>query len=218
MPPPLEDAQRRSSRGVTGARRPSGLKATASLAYLDALGIDVWVRRELLATRSRADEDAGTPKPRADVTAEQVPARKPAGKPAGEPVGEPAVAFTIRCVRFGRVLALIDESLWRERRFFLDVARAMHGPGSVERESLRFEWPQLRSADAGMEAAGRAFRAYLEMQVREDTRILAAGARVRELIGGDLDRHIYLDRALRGLTEKKSLWRRIRKLTWLPLR
>ncbi len=69
-----------------------------------------------------------------------------------------------------------------------------------------------------MEAAGRAFRAYLEMQVREDTRILAAGARVRELIGGDLDRHIYLDRALRGLTEKKSLWRRIRKLTWLPLR
>ena len=209
MPPPLEDAQRRRSRGVTGARQPSGLKASASLAYLDALGIDVWVRRELLATRSRADEDAGTPKPSADVTAEQVPARKP----VGEPVGEPAVAFTIRCVRFGRVLALIDESLWRERRFFLDVARAMHGPGSVERESLRFDWPQLRSGDAGMEAARRAFRAYLEMQVREDTRILAAGARVRELIGGDLDGHIYLDRALRGLTEKKSLWRRIQKLT-----
>ena len=181
----------------------------ASLAYLDALGIDVWVRRELLATRSRADEDAGTPKPSADVTVEQVPARKA----CGEPAGEPAVAFAIRCVRFGRVLALIDESLWRERRFFLDVARAMHGPGSVERESLRFDWPQLRSGDAGMEAAGRAFRAYLEMQVREDTRILAAGARVRELIGADLEGHIYLDRAPRGLTEKKSLWRRIQKLT-----
>ena len=209
MPPPLEDAQRRRSRGVKGAGQPSGLKASASLAYLDALGIDVWVRRELLATRSRADEDAGTPKPSADATVEQAPARKP----GGEPAGGPAVEFTIRCVRFGRVLALIDESLWRERRFFLDVARAMHGPGRVERESLRFDWPQLRSGDAGMDAARRAFRAYLETQVRDDTRVLAAGARVRALIGNDLDGHIYLDRALRGLTEKKSLWRRIQNLS-----
>ena len=88
----------------------------------------------------------------------------------------------------------------------------MHGPGRVERESRRFDWPQLRSADAGMDAARRAFRAYLETQVRDDTRVLAAGARVRELIGDDLDGHIYLDRALRGLTEKKLLWRRIQKL------
>ena len=205
MPPPLEDAQGRSSPGVTGARRPSGLKASASLAYLDALGIDVWVRRELLASRSRAADVAGTAEPKTDGTAERVPA-------SSQPVGEPAVAFTIRCVRFGRVLALIDESLWRERRFFLDVARAMHGPGRAERESRRFDWPQLRSADAGMDAARRAFRAYLETQVRDDTRVLAAGPRVRELIGDDLDGHIYLNRALRGLTEKKSLWRRIQKL------
>ena len=184
--------------------------APASLAYLDALGIDVWVRRELLVSRARADEDAGTTRPKADVTAEQVPT----GEPAGKRAGEPAVTFTIRCIRFGRVLALIDESLWRERRFFLDVARAMHGPGRVEPESLRFDWPQLRSAaDAGMGAARRAFRAYLETQVRSDTRVLAAGARLRELIGDDGDGYIYLDRALRGLTEKKTLWRRIRKLT-----
>ena len=181
----------------------------ASLAYLDALGIDVWVRRELLVSRSPAADVAGTAESKADGPAERVPA---SSKPPGEPAGEPAVAFTIRCVRFGRVLALIDESLWRERRFFLDVARAMHGPGRVERESRRFDWPQLRSADAGMDAARRAFRAYLETQVRDDTRVLAAGARVRELIGDDLDGHIYLDRALRGLTEKKSLWRRIQKL------
>ncbi len=185
----------------------------ASLAYLDALGIDVWVRRELLVSRSPAADVAGTAESKADGPAERVPASsKPPGEPVGEPVGEPAVAFTIRCVRFGRVLALIDESLWRERRFFLDVARAMHGPGRVERESRRFDWPQLRSADAGMDAARRAFRAYLETQVRDDTRVLAAGARVRELIGDDLDGHIYLDRALRGLTEKKLLWRRIQKL------
>lgn len=189
----------------------------ASLAYLDALGIDVWVRRELLVSRSPAADVAGTAESKADGPAERVPASskppgEPAGEPVGEPAGEPAVAFTIRCVRFGRVLALIDESLWRERRFFLDVARAMHGPGRVERESRRFDWPQLRSADAGMDAARRAFRAYLETQVRDDTRVLAAGARVRELIGDDLDGHIYLDRALRGLTEKKSLWRRIQKL------
>jgi len=128
------------------------------------------------------------------------------------PAGEPSVAFTIRCVRFGRVLALIDEALWPERRFFLDVARAMHGAGRVEPEVRRFDWPQLKSADAGMGAAGRAFRAYLETQIVADTRVLAVGARVRELIGAGPDGHIFLDRALRGLTEKKSLWRQIQKL------
>ena len=109
-------------------------------------------------------------------------------------------------------MVLIDESLWRERRFFVDVARAMHGPGAVEPRSLRFDWPQLRSADAGMDAAGRAFRAYLETQVVEDTRVLAAGARVRALVGADHDGYVYLDRALSGPAEKKSLWRRIQKL------
>ncbi len=192
----------------------------ASLAYLDALGIDVWVRRELLAERSEAAERARMRESKPDVTearsrvgkpiAERV--AEPAGGAVDRPAGEPPVAFTVRCVRFGRVLALIDESLWQERRFFLDVARAMHGAGRVEREVSRFEWPQLKSADAGMGAAGRAFRAYLETQVVQDTRVLAAGVRVRELIGADLDVHIYLERALRGLTEKKSLWRRIREL------
>ena len=186
----------------------------ASLAYLDALGIDVWVRRELLAERAAAAQRARKRAPKTDVEQARVPVAEP--EPVAEatdtPVGEPPVAFTIRCVRFGRVLALIDESLWRERRFFLDVARAMHGPGRVEREVSRFEWPQLKSADAGMSAAGRAFRAYLETQMVGDTRVLAVGARVAELIGADFDAPIRLDRALRGLTEKKSLWRRIQNL------
>ena len=192
----------------------------ASLAYLDAIGIEVWVRRELLAERAAAAEQARMRESKPDVTEPRLPVDKavaePVGKPVGEavdrPAGEPPVAFTIRCVRFGRVLALIDESLWQERRFFLDVARAMHGPGRVNSEMFRFDWPQLKSADAGMGAAGRAFRAYLETQIVQDTRVLAVGARVRELIAADLDAHIYLDRALRGLTEKKSLWRRIQKL------
>ena len=177
--------------------------ASASPEYLQALGIEVWVRRELLALRSREAESAPSGEPTPAPTVEPT---------VDEPVGEPPVAFTIRCVRFGRVMALIDESLWPERRFFIDVARAMHGPGPVEPRGLRFDWPQLRSADAGMDAAGRAFRAYLETQVAEDTRVLAAGARVRELVGADLDGYIYLDRALRGPTENKSLWQRIQKL------
>lgn len=182
--------------------------ASASLAYLEALDIDVWVRRELLASRSREAESAPSVEPTTDPAVE----RETVDGSVGEPSGEPPVAFTIRCVRFGRVMALIDESLWPERRFFIDVARAMHGPGPVERRSLRFDWPQLRSADSGMDAAGRAFRAYLETQVVADTRVLAAGARVRELVGTDLDGYIYLDRAPRGPTENKSLWRRIQKL------
>ena len=184
----------------------------ASLAYLDALGIDVWVRRELLAERTAATERARMRESKSDVAEPRLPVGKPVGEAVDRSAGEPSVAFTIRCVRFGRVLALIDESLWQERRFFLDVARAMHGPGRVKGEIFRFDWPQLKSADAGMGAAGRAFRAYLETQIVQDTRVLAVGARVQELIGADLDAHICLDRALRGLTEKKSLWRRIQKL------
>lgn len=197
----------------------------ASLAYLDALGIDVWVRRELAsqvasnerlaeAPASRGGRPAVDEGSRAGTLAEPARKREAETDIAAErtPAGEPPVAFTIRCVRFGRVLALIDESLWGERRFFLDVARAMHGPGRVEREISRFDWPQLKSADAGMRAAGRAFRAYLETQVVDGTRVLAAGERVRELAGADFDAHICLDGALRGLTEKKSLWRRIQKL------
>ena len=183
---------------------------SASLAYLHALGIDVWVRRELLDARSRA---AAGETPETDAADRRTPVDEPAGKPVGQPrIGE-AVAFTVRCVRFGRVMALIDASLWQERRFFLDVARAMHGPGPVEPRSLRFDWPQLRSADAGMDAARRAFRAYLETQVAGDTRVLAAGARVRELVGDALDGYLYMDRALRDPAEKKSLWRRIQRLS-----
>lgn len=184
---------------------------SASLAYLHALGIDVWVRRELLAARAKAEEKVACRTPQTDLTAGRTPVGEVGGKPEDAPVGEP-VAFTIQCVWFGRALALIDESAWRERRFFLDVARAMHGPGRVEPRSLRFDWPQVRSADAGMDAARRAFRAYLETQVVENTRILAAGARVRELIGDDVDGYLYLDRALRDPTEKKALWRRIQRL------
>lgn len=187
----------------------------ASLAYLDVLGIDVWVRRELLDARARA---AAGRTPQKDAAAARVPVVEAAGHAAGAPVGEApqaigeAVAFTIRCVRFGRVLALIDAPLWQERRFFLDVARAMHGPGHIEPESLRFDWPQVRSADAGMDAARRAFRAYLETQVDGNTRVLAAGERVRELIGDDLGHFLYLDRTVRDPAEKQSLWRRIQSL------
>ena len=189
----------------------------ASLAYLHALGIDVWVRRELLDARARA---SARERPETDAVSRKMPVGGVTGEPAGEPVGQPrpapggeAVAFTVRCVRFGRVMALIDASLWRERRFFLDVARAMHGPGRVEPQSLRFDWPQLRSADAGMDAARRAFRAYRETQVSADMRVLAAGPRLRELIGDGADGYLFLDRALRDPAEKKSLWRRIQRLS-----
>ena len=203
--PREEQNPRQRSPGVS---QPGRLTPCASLATLEALGIEVWVRRELLASRShdapKARSDAQTPDPAVERATVDAPAR--------EPVGEPAVEFTIRCIRFGRVMALIDESLWRQRRFFVDVARAMHGPGPVEPRSFRFDWPQLRSADAGMDAAGRAFRAYMETQVVEDTRVLAAGARVRDLVGADLDGYLYLDRALRGAAENEALWRRIQKL------
>ena len=44
-------------------------------------------------------------------------------------------------------------------------------------------------------------------------RVLAAGPRLRELIGDGADGYLFLDRALRDPAEKKSLWRRIQRLS-----
>ena len=169
-----------------------------SLAYLDALGIDVWVRRSLAAQAAEVAVSA------ADV------ATAPDAADAG--TWENAAAFSVRCFRLGSVLALIDESVWAHRRFFLDVARAMNPFKPGEREDMRFDWPQLRSSDAGMDAAGRAFRAFLDGQMTDDTRLLLCGGRVAELIGSsiDLDQHVYLDGGLSDGLAKKQLWQQIR--------
>lgn len=205
------------------------------LAYLDALGIEVWVRRGRRpvpppagAGRGQQDElaaarDAPTPvRPggrRLDEQPADLPATPPAeavvATPAAEavpdapPPADPPVRFVIRCFRFGRTLAMVDAPLWRHLNLLTDIARALDAHGAGEREDIVFEWPQLTVGDAGMAAAGAAFRAFLAAETTGETRWLAAGARVRALLGDvPLDAHMVLPDALETI-DKRALWREI---------
>jgi hypothetical protein len=154
-------------------------------AYLNALGIDVWIPRD-----ERSEQ------------ASQYDA-------AVVDVKTPMEAFSVRGFRLGAVLALIDESVWVHRRFFLDVAWAMNEFKKSEREDMSFDWPQ--PSVGGTDSAGRAFRSFLESQSGGEMRLLMVGGRVAKLAGADIDntRHVYLDGPLRGGTEKKQLWQQI---------
>ncbi len=187
----------------------------ASREYLNALGVDVWVLRDRSGAPGVAapahgtfDEGAATPAEAPVDADDSAGARAPAGE---------AVTFRIRGFRLGRVLALIDEPLWPQRRFFLDVAQAMNGWRTDRREDVHFDWPQLAggqllSADAGLEAAGRAFRAFVTAQAEDDARVLAVGARVAELLGAAPEWAVlYLDQVVDG-PDRRDLWRRILSL------
>lgn len=176
----------------TGPRNPA-TGWPAPHGYLRELGIDVWVRRDARPERSAGAGSAAPEKAPVDRTG-------------------PAATFDIRGFRIGRVLALIDASLWPHRRFFLDVALAMNGWGTDRREDVRFEWPQPLSANAGEAAAGRAFRAFVGAQSGEDGRILAAGKTVVRLLGEDPPGGVLdVDQVVYG-ADRRELWRRVRNL------
>lgn len=199
--------------------------------YLHALGIEVWVSRDRLdvvepvADESVADQsvadasvaDASVADPASPGVLSDPDAAPPvdpvsnAPRPAG---AAETVSFRVQGFRLGRALALIDEPLWPQRRFFLDVAHAMNGWRPDRREDVRFDWPQvhsgqLLSTDAGLDAAGRAFRAFVEAQAEDDARVLAAGPRVAELLGPEPTAAVlYLDGVVHG-DDKRELWRRV---------
>ena len=203
------------------------------LAYLKALDIDVWVRRDHAPPderRPEAEPHTETPAP----TTRRVPPNHDAAHgaaavpPPARPVRptprtsvtadgdaptpappDPPVQFVIRCFKQGNTLALVDEPLWRHRRLLFDVAKSLDSSGASERQDIVFEWPQLKSGDAGAAAAGAAFRAFLGAQTTTRTRWLAVGARVAQLIGdAPRDAHVLLPDALEDI-DKRALWREI---------
>ena len=184
----------RESRSSSGVRR--------RRTYLEALDIDVWVPRDPLPADSGVRED-----PTGGVTGQPADP-EPSADP--EPLAGAAVTFRIRGFRVGRALALVDESLWPQRRFFLDVAQAMNRWRPDRREDVQFEWPQLPAPDAGIDAAGRAFRAFVAAQSEGGVQVLAVGARVAELLGppAEGDAVLRLDRVVDG-ADRRDLWRRV---------
>ena len=197
------------------------------LAYLQALGIDVWVRRgaaesERMDRRAGAEPRAAQAAPDAAHSPEQRERARAAPKePSAAPphstaapaprgtAAAPPVRFVIQCFKLGQTLALIDEPLIRHRRLLLDIARALDASGASERQDIAFEWPQLDFGDASMAAAGAAFRAFLTAQTTAQTHWLAVGSRVETLIGdAPRDAHVFLPDALEDL-DKRALWQEI---------
>ncbi len=194
----------------TGGSDTPAARGTARYGYLRELGIDVWVPRGGRGGGRRPEpSDSADSATRQDATgAKAEPAAKP--EPAASP--EPAATFDIRGFRIGGVLALIDASLWPHRRFFLDVVLAMNGWRGDRREDVRFEWPQLLSADGGEDAAGRAFRAFVAAQSGDDGRILAVGKTVEGLLGEEPPGAVLaIERVVDG-ADRRDLWRRVRNL------
>ena len=197
-------------------------------AYLQRLGIDVWVRRGARRPErvqppvsTQPPERVRPPGPAQRATAQPSP---PAPRPSAEkppparrpPVAEtPVEAFRIRCFRYGRVFAAIAEDAWPWRRFLLDVARALNGFEVAERENLVFEWPQPGGDPAG---GPRAFRAFLGHQTRNSERCLISGQWLLELLDTDADGvtdvagRIYVAPGAPDAETKKRLWQRIRQL------
>lgn len=189
---------------VTGGSGTPAAGGTARYGYLRELGIDVWVPRGGRGGGRRPEpSDSADPAKRQDATGAKA---EPEAKP------EPTATFDIRGFRIGGVLALIDASLWPHRRFFLDVALAMNGWRGDRREDVRFEWPQLLSADGGEDAAGRAFRAFVAAQSGDDGRILAVGKTVAGLLGEKPPGAVLaIERVVDG-ADRRDLWRRVRNL------
>ena len=190
-------------------------------AYLQHLGVDVWVSRRRPDSMPQAGEREGaasrTKDPSPPSTAQRTTPERVEAPDAREHRAAPAAeaAFRIRCFRYGRVFVALAEDAWPWRRFLLDVARAMNGFEVAERQDLVFDWPQP-GADPG--GSGRAFRAFLGHQTRNGERSLMSGQRVLDLVGranglaDTADVRIYVPPGAPDAETKKRLWDRIRNL------
>ena len=202
-----------------------------------ALGIDVWVRRdrsvdvpELAPAQIDPTREPTAAKARSPSRQETRPSSRPID--AGPPLGEAAsiapdrpesaapgssaalpAAFTIYCFQLGDVFAVVEESLWSRRRFFLDVARAFNGFAPAERTTVRFDWPQ-GGLDAG---ADRAFQAFYEHQAGQVRHRMICGPLAVTLLGQAVPDDVawvagalYLDGET-GPAVKQRIWHRLRE-------
>ena len=167
------------------------------IAHFQSLGVDVWVQRqqprqqaEALPERrskvvARRTLPAAAPRRAVDVPPMHKPSTEPSAPPAAEvparaAAAAPVEAFRIRCFRCGEVFAAIAEDSWPQRRFLLDVARAMNGFRPADAQPVTFDWPQPGVDPSGAE---RAFRAFVGHRTRDGERLLICGRRVHDLLG-----------------------------------
>jgi len=138
---------------------------------LDALGVDVWVRRT--AVERPAPRVSATPM----VQVSQV-ARAAAFVPPVAPAAQADVELRIQfdCVAAPGVVAVGGFANPLDRRIALDIVHAIAGV-SAQLQLTQFRWPQTQTRDAGVAAAANAYREFLRGQVER------AGARWLLLFG-----------------------------------
>lgn len=202
------------------------------IAHFQRLGVDVWVKRRaqrpaVAAAAPERRSRTAAPRTVPDTTAGRAsaPRSAPLRKPAAMPVAAaparaaaaapPVEAFRIRCFRCGEVFAALAEDVWPQRRFLLDVARAMNGFRRADAQPVVFEWPQPGVDPGGAE---RAFRAFAGHQTRDGQRLLLCGRRVLDLLGIEAQETAATDNRVvvaagDGMTDasaKKALWELLR--------
>lgn len=107
-------------------------------------------------------------------------ATKHMARDAGRSQGTVATPFHIRCFHFGDVFAAVGEDAWPQRRLLLDVALALNGFRTAERQDVLFSWPQPGADPNG---GDRAFRAFFAHRVPSEGVALISGALVPGLLG-----------------------------------
>ena len=103
-----------------------------------------------------------------------------AGAPARSQKTPLPAPFHIRCFHFGDVFAAVGEDAWAQRRLLLDVALALNGFRTAERQDVLFSWPQPGADPNG---GDRAFRAFFAHRVPSEGVALISGALVPSLLG-----------------------------------
>lgn len=132
------------------------------------------------ARRESAGEERATSPSRVAPQAPRAAAKHGASAAARSEETPLAAPFHIRCFHFGDVFAAIGEDAWPQRRLLLDVALALNGFRTAERQDVLFSWPQ-----PGVDPDGgdRAFRAFFAHRVPSEGVALISGARVPDLLG-----------------------------------
>jgi len=126
---------------------------------LDALGVDVWIRRSVL--RKPAQHLTAPPKvevSEAALLATPVPPEAPAAQAGIE------LRIQLDCIAAPRVVVVGAFANPLDRHIAQDIVQAIAGV-SAPLQHTQFRWPQTQTGDAGVTAAANAYREFLRGQV-----------------------------------------------------
>lgn len=130
---------------------------------LDALGVDVWVRRTVVAQAARV---VATPMAQVREISQAIPVAVPV--PRGAPAVQAVVELRIQldCIAAPGIVIVGGFANLPDQRIALDIVQATAGV-SAQTQHTQFRWPQTQTQtrDAGTSSAANAYREFLRGQV-----------------------------------------------------